>query len=93
MRPTHCDPTLYSSQNFPPMRLYTRSQGQGYPILCLHGHPGSSQSMAVFTDHLSNSPYGRYRTLAPDLRGYGSSRVHEPFMMTDHLEDLAELLD
>lgn len=75
------------------MRLYTRIQGQGYPILCLHGHPGSSQSMAVFTDHLSRTPRGRYRTLAPDLRGYGLSRVREPFMMTDHLDDLTELLD
>ncbi|HEY9878718.1 MAG TPA: alpha/beta hydrolase [Leptolyngbyaceae cyanobacterium] len=71
------------------MRLHVRVQGQGFPILCLHGHPGSSQSMTVFTEHLSRY----YRTLAPDLRGYGNSRTQAAFAMTDHLNDLTELLD
>lgn len=71
------------------MRLHVLTQGQGYPILCLHGHPGSGQSMAVFTDHLAH----RYHTLAPDLRGYGRSQASAPFAMTDHLDDLTELLD
>lgn len=71
------------------MRLHVHIQGQGFPILCLHGHPGSGQSMGVFTDHLA----GRYRTLAPDLRGYGKSRTRTPFAMTDHLADLTTLLD
>ena len=44
--------------------------------------------MAVFTAHLSN----RYRTLAPDLRGYGKSRATDPFEMADHLTDLEHLL-
>jgi pimeloyl-ACP methyl ester carboxylesterase len=68
--------------------LHTQIQGKGYPILCLHGHPGSGQSMAVFTDHLSCS----YQTLAPDLRGYGRSSAQAPFTMATHLEDLATLL-
>lgn len=63
--------------------------GGGYPILCLHGHPGSGQSMAVFTQHLSS----RFQTLAPDLRGYGNSQTSEPFEMVDHLADLERLLD
>lgn len=71
------------------MRLHAHIQGQGFPILCLHGHPGSSQSMAVFTDHLSR----RYRTVAPDLRGYGNSQTQAAFNMSDHLEDLTALLD
>jgi pimeloyl-ACP methyl ester carboxylesterase len=45
--------------------------------------------MAVFTDHLSR----RYRTLAPDLRGYGQSRTRESFAMADHLDDLTQLLE
>jgi pimeloyl-ACP methyl ester carboxylesterase len=56
--------------------------------LCLHGHPGSGHSMAVFTQPLS----ARFRTIAPDLRGYGGSQVSRPFVMTDHLTDLEALL-
>jgi proline iminopeptidase len=64
-------------------------QGQGFPILCLHGHPGSGQSLSVFTQFLSQ----RFRTIAPDLRGYGNSRTQTDFVMTDHLSDLDALLD
>lgn len=69
--------------------LHVHTQGKGFPILCLHGHPGLGSSMSVFTKHLSQ----RFHTLAPDLRGYGSSRVQLDFSMTDHLIDLEALLD
>lgn len=71
------------------MQLNVDVQGKGFPILCLHGHPGSGQSMSVFTGHLSQ----RYRTIAPDLRGYGNSRTQSSFDMQDHLIDLEALLD
>lgn len=45
--------------------------------------------MSVFTDHLAT----RYRTLAPDLRGYGKSRASAPFDMETHLLDLVALLE
>jgi len=64
-------------------------QGQGFPILCLHGHPGRGHSLSVFTNHLSK----RYQTFAPDLRGYGKSRFRGNFAMTDHLTDLEALID
>jgi pimeloyl-ACP methyl ester carboxylesterase len=64
-------------------------QGKGFPILNLHGHPGSGHSLSVFTNHLSK----HYQTLAPDLRGYGRSRSNGNFAMTDHLTDLEALLD
>lgn len=64
-------------------------KGEGFPILCLHGHPGLGRSMSVFTNHLSQ----RFQTLAPDLRGYGNSRAQFDFLMTDHLIDLEALLD
>lgn len=69
--------------------LNTEIQGSGYPILCLHGHPGTGKSMSVFTQHLSK----RFMTLAPDLRGYGSSRPTGEFELIDHLIDLEALLD
>ena len=71
------------------MHLNTYIQGNGFPILCLHGHPGSGSSMSVFTNHLSK----RFLTVAPDLRGYGQSRVKVNFDMEDHLNDLEDLLD
>ncbi|WP_353930311.1 alpha/beta hydrolase [Okeanomitos corallinicola TIOX110] len=73
--------------NHQPLHVYI--QGRGFPILALHGHPGSGRNVSVFTDHLSK----RFQTLAPDLRGYGKSHCNEDFNMHDHLEDLEALLD
>jgi pimeloyl-ACP methyl ester carboxylesterase len=71
------------------MDLQVWKAGKGFPILCLHGHPGSGRSMAVFTEPLSR----RFRTIAPDLRGYGKSKTHQDFSMTEHLQDLERVLD
>ncbi|MGB3787279.1 MAG: alpha/beta hydrolase [Phormidesmis sp.] len=73
------------------MRLHTEIQGpeQGYPVLCLHGHPGSGAAMSVFTNELAALGF---RTYAPDLRGYGQSKTAYPFEMTRHLDDLEALL-
>jgi pimeloyl-ACP methyl ester carboxylesterase len=81
--------------------LSVEVKGQGYPILCLHGHPGSAQSMSIFTHHLSStdrlsSLLGRsqqFQTIAPDLRGYGKSQTRQAFEMEDHLLDLEALVD
>ncbi|MGF1492700.1 MAG: alpha/beta fold hydrolase [Microcoleaceae cyanobacterium] len=78
--------TLVNRSNF---ALHTRVQGQGFPIICVHGHPGSDQCMAVFTDHLSK----RFKTIAPDLRGYGQSQIQQPFVMETHLADLQYILN
>lgn len=72
-----------------PVDLFARVAGQGFPILCLHGHPGSSRTMSVFTEPLSR----HYRTISPDLRGYGRSQTTKPFTMDDHLADLEALLN
>jgi len=45
--------------------------------------------MSVFTRHLSR----RFKTVAPDLRGYGESQTNQNFTMQDHLDDLEALLD
>jgi proline iminopeptidase len=71
------------------MNLHVEIQGKGYPILCLHGHPGTSRSLAVFTERLSV----HWQTLAPDLRGYGKSRCRGKFEIAEHLEDLEALLE
>ena len=71
------------------MNLNVEIKGQGLPILCLHGHPGSSACLSVFTNHLSHS----FQTIAPDLRGYGKSPAQGNFKITDHLTDLETLLE
>ena len=71
------------------MELNIEIKGQGYPILCLHGHPGCAASMSVFTNYLSQ----QYQTITPDLRGYGKSRYRQKFAMPDHLTDIIALLD
>lgn len=71
------------------MELSVERCGQGRPVLCLHGHPGTGRCMTVFTQYLS----GYFHTLAPDLRGYGRSRISQPFTMEQHLEDLSWLLE
>ncbi|NJP11159.1 MAG: alpha/beta hydrolase [Leptolyngbyaceae cyanobacterium RU_5_1] len=70
------------------VRLNVSVQGNGFPILCLHGHPGSGRSLSVFTQHLSK----RFQTISPDLRGYGNSQTSTNFEITDHLTDLEALL-
>lgn len=72
-----------------PFSLAVQQQGQGFPVLCLHGHPGSADCMSVFTDELS----AHFWTITPDLRGYGRSQTRSPFTMQDHLTDLEALLD
>jgi pimeloyl-ACP methyl ester carboxylesterase len=72
-----------------PQLLNVRVQGEGTPLLCLHGHPGSGESLSVFTQHLAR----RFRTVAPDLRGYGRTPARGEFEMTDHLVDLEALLE
>jgi pimeloyl-ACP methyl ester carboxylesterase len=71
------------------MQLSVHTAGAGFPILCLHGHPGSGACFELFTQHLAE----RFFTLAPDLRGYGQSRSKGEFAMLTHLDDLEKLLD
>jgi pimeloyl-ACP methyl ester carboxylesterase len=73
----------------PDISLHVDIQGQGFPLLGLHGHPGFGRNLSVFADHLST----RFQIFAPDLRGYGRSRCQGKFTMQDHLDDLEALLD
>ena len=72
----------------PIVDLHVKIKGEGFPILCLHGHPGSADCMSVFADRLSQN----FQTIAPDLRGYGQSRTRGNFSMPDHLRDIEALL-
>lgn len=71
------------------MTLYNQVRGRGFPLLCLHGHPGSGQALVPLAEGLGS----RYRAILPDLRGYGRSPAPAPFTLNEHLADLVALLD
>jgi lipase len=48
-----------------------RQEGEGTPVIALHGTASDSQQWRSLTGWLS----GRYRVIAPDLPGYGGSRA------------------
>ncbi len=81
--------TISSYKVSPSVSLEVEIIGEGFPILCLHGHPGNKSCMSVFTDALSK----KYKTITPDLRGYGNSKFEQEYLIEDHLMDLISLLD
>ena len=51
------------------LQLFYRDNGEGTPLLLLHGFTGSGDDWR----HVFDSPLSGYRTIAPDLRGHGRS--------------------
>lgn len=73
--------------------IYTIDEGQGQPVLFLHGNPDSAdiwqQQIARFRQ--------QYRCIAPDFPGYGRSTITEDFAFTlesyvDYMNALLEAL-
>jgi pimeloyl-ACP methyl ester carboxylesterase len=50
-------------------RLAFREEGEGPPLLLVHGSPGDGRSWARVVPHLRD----RFRVICPDLPGYGGS--------------------
>lgn len=63
-------------------------QGDGPPVLFIHGFPLDRTMWRPVTALLSG-----WRRIAPDLRGFGLSDVPATFSMPDYADDLAALLD
>lgn len=58
-------------------KLAYRAEGSGPPLVMVHGSPGEGRSWARVVPHLKE----RFRTICPDLPGYGGSdrlEVDEP---------------
>lgn len=72
-----------------PLHLYQWGERGQTPILMLHGHPGGGRCMHVFAEAIRD----QFWAIAPDLRGYGSSRAPASFQLQDHLSDLDALLE
>jgi pimeloyl-ACP methyl ester carboxylesterase len=71
--------------------LEWREQGEGTPILFIHGFPFNS---AMWGPQLASLPRG-WRGIAPDLRGFGASTggTEDVYAMELFARDLATLLD
>ncbi|MFD2615616.1 alpha/beta fold hydrolase [Paenibacillus gansuensis] len=65
-------------------------EGQGEPVLLLHGFCGSSRYFEKFIPLLS----GDYRIIAPDLRGHGQSSVPQgPYAIEAMAADIRGLME
>ena len=69
-------------------RLAVIDEGQGAPLLLLHGLGGSADDWRMQRAEFA----ARYRVVIPDLRGYGASERREPFTIAQHARDMAALL-
>ena len=72
------------------IRLYYESQGDGRPVVLVHGLGLSSDMWRYQVPALAR----RYRVIALDTRGHGdSSKPPGPYDMAMYIEDLRQLLD
>jgi pimeloyl-ACP methyl ester carboxylesterase len=73
------------------IRLHYASAGSGRPVVLLHGFPETHRSWDLQVPALVNASY---RTVTPDLRGYGESdRPHSGYDLATLAGDVVELID
>src|SRR5437764_13552401 len=76
------------------VQLYYEDEGQGTPVLLLHGAFNTARSQF---GHLMERFWERgYRVIAPDLRGYGGSRPpqrdYPPHFYERDMQDVSSLV-
>lgn len=64
-------------------------QGEGTPIVFLHGFPHDRTLWAA--QRVALAPQAR--CIVPDIRGFGRSSTHGPYSMDQYADDVAMLLD
>jgi pimeloyl-ACP methyl ester carboxylesterase len=70
-------------------QLYYEDEGQGKPILFIHGLWGSCRFFEKQLDYFTQ----RYRVLLLDLRGHGrSAPIHSGYTMANYARDIHELM-
>ena len=75
------------------MKLQYDSEGDGPPVVLLHGFP---QSRMTWKESLPAFGRAGFRAIAPDLRGYGDSpKPHgiKPYRTSEVASDVAELIE
>ena len=74
------------------LSLFYRDEGQGEPLLLIHGFPLSGELFRPQRAGLSH----RFRIITPDLRGMGRSDslpAEDDYSMSVYADDMAALLD
>ena len=72
------------------IQLHYTEQGQGHPIILLHGNGEDSSYFVHQIDQFSKT----YRVIAIDTRGHGQSpRGNKPFTIKQFAEDLHDFMD
>jgi len=72
------------------IQLHYTEQGQGHPIILLHGNGEDSSYFVHQIDQFSKT----YRVIAIDTRGHGQSpRGNKPFTIKQFAEDLNDFMD
>ncbi len=69
------------------MQLHYQTQGQGQPLILVHGLFGSSNNWGTIAKHFSNN----FQVISVDLRNHGKSPHNESQSFADMAEDLAKL--
>src|SRR5215469_5603650 len=75
------------------VELYVDIQGEGTPVVLLHGWPDSS---ALWRSQIPFLTAHGFRTIAPDLRGFGRSSRPEgkgSYRLSNSVADVAAILD
>lgn len=75
------------------LQLHVLDEGDGTPVLLLHGFPDSA---ALWRNQIPALVGAGFRAIAPDLRGFGESErppEREAYEILNVLSDLAGLLD
>lgn len=70
------------------VRIAFVDEGQGAPLLLLHGLGGSHDDWRLQRAEFA----ARYRVIMPDLRGHGASERRVPFTIQQYARDMAALL-
>ena len=71
------------------MKLYSRIEGSGFPLIILHGLLGSSDNWRAISQRLSSS----YKVYRVDLRNHGQSPHSDIMTYPIMSDDLCELLE
>ncbi len=70
-------------------QLYYCEEGEGSPLVLLHGLHGSSKMMGYEINRLKE----HFRIIALDSRGHGKSARPPHYTMEEHVQDVINLLD
>src|SRR5690606_26240481 len=71
------------------IEIYYQEEGDGFPLLLLHGLTSNSEMFRHEIDQFKNN----YRVVAPDARGHGNSEKPPHYELEDHIRDVIALVD